>query len=262
MLASLLLTKTKKTKGNDGIKFVVQYPSYGCFTQEGVRILSRYNTLRAVGREVREVREEEKWLELAFERFSSTQKHLVSEALLDRWNEKGQFLVRYTISSQELSVLCCERYLSDEVINLLINKYCDAANGRFGRDLFTMLPSDVFTKFRESAVHNLYANVDISTVETIFLPMHLHGNHWGLLVFDASNCSVEYDDGFHYPVTASIQELASKTLTTLCEMNGLQRFQPSIWSRVQRFRVPIVDIKEGFWHTFICPTFNRKLQKK
>ena len=23
-----------------------------------------------------------------------------------------------------------------------------------------------------------------------------------------------------------------------------------------------VDIKEGFWHTKICATFNRKLQKK
>ena len=23
-----------------------------------------------------------------------------------------------------------------------------------------------------------------------------------------------------------------------------------------------VDIKEGFWHTFICPTFNRKLKFK
>ena len=26
--------------------------------------------------------------------------------------------------------------------------------------------------------------------------------------------------------------------------------------------LPIVDIKEGFWHTKICATFNRKLQKK
>ena len=24
----------------------------------------------------------------------------------------------------------------------------------------------------------------------------------------------------------------------------------------------LVDIKEGFWHTKICATFNRKLQKK
>ena len=135
----------------------------------------------------------------------------------------------FTVTSQELSVLCCERYLTDEVINLLIIKYCDAANRRLEEELFCMLPSDVSTNFRKSAVHNLYANVNMSTVDLIFLPMHLHGNHWGLLVFDVRDCSIEYDDGFHYPITA---------FTT-----GLSRFQPSIWnrSRVQRFRVPMPD---------------------
>ena len=52
------LFKTKNTKGNEGIEFVVQYPSSGCFTLEGVRILSRYDTPRTVEREVRE---EERW---------------------------------------------------------------------------------------------------------------------------------------------------------------------------------------------------------
>ena len=52
------LFKMKNTKGNEGIEFVVQYPSSGCFTLERVRILSRYDTPRTVGREVRE---EERW---------------------------------------------------------------------------------------------------------------------------------------------------------------------------------------------------------
>ena len=235
------LFKTKNTKGNKGIEFIVQYPSYGCFTLEGVQILSRYDILRTVKREVRE---EERWLDLAFERLSSNQKHFVSEALLDSWNEKSQHLVCYkgfTVTSQGFSVFCCGRYLTDEVINLLINKYCDEANGRHGMDFFALLPSVVSTKFRQSAVHNLRANVDMRTVEMIFLPMHLHGNHWGLLVFDASNCSVEYDDGFHFPVTVSIQELVGKTLASLCEITSLLRCQPSTWSRVQRFRVPMPD---------------------
>lgn len=30
-----------------------------------------------------------------------------------------------------------------------------------------MLPSDISTNFRESAVHNLYANVDMNTVDLI-----------------------------------------------------------------------------------------------
>ena len=40
------LVKAKNTKGNEGFKFVVQYNAYGCFNQEGVRILGRYDTLR------------------------------------------------------------------------------------------------------------------------------------------------------------------------------------------------------------------------
>jgi len=59
------LFKTQNTKGNEGIEFVFQYPSYGCFTVEGVRILRRYDILRTVEREVRE---EEKWLDLAFKK--------------------------------------------------------------------------------------------------------------------------------------------------------------------------------------------------
>ena len=71
--------------------------------------------------------------------------------------------------------------------------------------------------------------------------MHLHGNHWGLLVFDVHDCSIEYNDGFHYPITASIQQLANTTLRTISETTGLSRFQLSVWNRVQRFRVPMPD---------------------
>lgn len=63
-----------------------------------------------------EVHEEEKWLELALKGCPQQQKPLVTEALLDNWNVKGQYLVQskgHTITSQELSALCCERYLTD-----------------------------------------------------------------------------------------------------------------------------------------------------
>ncbi|KAJ7387583.1 Cysteine-type peptidase [Desmophyllum pertusum] len=211
---ALCMTINAKRR-NARLKYVVQYPSYGCFTigRRIVRILSRYDTLRTV---VKEVREEEKWLEVAFKELPQTEKHLVSEALLDNWNEKGQYLVQlkwYNITSQELSVLCCERYLNDEVINLLINTFCDAANERHGRTLYTMLSSYISTNFQTSAVQYIYANVDMSTVEIIFLPIHLNGNHWGLLVFDANNCFVGYDYRFHYPVTLSLQDLPGKIIT-------------------------------------------------
>jgi len=126
------------------------------------------------------VQEEERWLDGTSGRLSAKEKETVKAALLDRWNLNGQLLVQYkgfNITSQELSVLCCERYLTDEIINVLTIKYCDAANERLGRDVIAMLPTDTSRHFRESAVFNLVANVDMSTVEMIFLPMLLHGNH-------------------------------------------------------------------------------------
>ena len=235
------LLKTKRKKEGNGLNFVVDYASYGCFTLDGVRILSRYDILRTVEREVHQ---EEKWLEQTFKGGPEQQKTLVTEALLDNWNAKGQYLVQrkgYTIKSQELSVLCCERYLTDEIINLFISKYCDTANDGFGRSVFAMLPSDVSTQFQTSAVHHLNANVELSTVETIFLPIHRDGNHWGLLVFNVNKRCFEYDDGFHYPKSLSIQELADKTLASLYEISTLQHFRPSAWMKVQRFKVPMPD---------------------
>ena len=128
---------------------------------------------------------------------------------------------------------------------MLTIKYRDAANARLERHVFAMLPTDISKQFRESAVFNLSANIDISAVEMIFLPMLLHGNHWRLLVFNVRDCTVEYDDGFHYPVTTSVQQLSDGTLKAIFETTGLQRFQPPIWNKVQRFRVPMPDQPSG-----------------
>ena len=179
---------------------------------------------------------------------SAKEKETVKEALLDRWNLNGQLLVQYkgfNVTSPELSVLCCERYLTDEIINVLAIKYCDAANSRLERSVFAMLPTDISKHFRENAVFNLSANIDMSTVEMIFLPILLHGNLWGLLVFNVRDCTVEYDDGFHNPVASPVQQLSGRTLKAIFETTGLQRFQPSIWNKVQRFRVPMPDQPSG-----------------
>ena len=190
--------KTKNKEGNEEFNFTVQCASYG-FTQEGVRIQSRFDTLRRVKREVQE---EERWLDGACGRLSAKEKTTVKEALLDRWNLNGQLLVQYkgfNVMLQELSVLCCERYLTDEINSVLTIKSCDAANARLERDVFAMLSSDTSKHLRESVVFNLSANIDMSTVEMIFLPMLLHGNHWGLLVFNVR--FIEYETFLQDPTT-------------------------------------------------------------
>ena len=65
------LLKTKRKEEGNSRHLVVEYPSYGCFMFDSVRILSRYDILRTVAREVRQ---EEKWLKLAFKGCPQQQK--------------------------------------------------------------------------------------------------------------------------------------------------------------------------------------------
>ena len=58
-------------------------------------------------------------------------------------------------------------------------------------------------------------DVDMIAVDMVFLPMHLHGTHLVILVFDARNCYVEYDDGFrntlYYHIGSGTSEHDIKT---------------------------------------------------
>lgn len=85
-----------------------------------------------------------------------------------------------------------------------------------------------------------------------YIPIHRDGNHWGLLVFNVNKRCVEYDDGFHYSVCLSIQELADKTLAHLYEITTLQHFRPWTWSKVQRFTVPMPDQPNGSGSCGVC----------
>jgi len=96
----------------------------------------------------------------------------VTDALLDRWNVDGNFVASYRnyhITSQELSLLCGERYLSDETINMLIQRYCDVANEKQNRSRYLLLPSFLSTgEFPKDIVRNVCDSVDISMVDTMY----------------------------------------------------------------------------------------------
>lgn len=222
-------------------EYVAEYPQYSCFTLEGLRILTRYDKIR---NPARQEPEEIRWMATAFEGLPERDTKLMVGAFLDRWNTSGNVLVDYKgykITSQDLSVLCCEGYLNDEVMNLLIIKYCENANERPQEEVFTMLPSYVTSVFGTNSIHQLCVSVDMGKVDTIFLPTHLHGCHWGLTIFYVKEKEVQFDDGYHCPITNSLQDTINSILSTFHQATGLQCFEPSFWSRVQRFKIPMPD---------------------
>ena len=84
-----------------------------------------------------------------------------------------------------------------------------------------MLPSYVTSDFGSNTIYQLCPHVDMSKVRTLFLPMHLHGCHWGLAIFFLKEHEVQFDDGYHCPITNEIENTIKGILRTfvLCARN-------------------------------------------
>ena len=236
--ALLKIVSKKTTKRLQ--EYIVLYSDYGCFTLEGLRILI-------------DTTEYEQCHERYQKRYDGRPWHLkdyladrmrVAEALLDRWNTSVSYLLEskgYTITSQDLSVLCCERYLNDQVMNLLIRKFCDDVNERMGENV----PSYVKVDFGLNVIHQLCANMDITSTEIVFFPVHLHGNHWGLSIFYIKEREVQFDDGYHCAITKQLGDNINSILTKFHEATNLPCFELSSWGSVKRFKVPMPDQPTG-----------------
>ena len=115
------LEKELTTSENAKSTPVAKTSCYGDFDIEGIRLLKRFHRLKCLRREVSF---EKKWLQSVFH---NNQKE-VTEALLDRWNLDSACLRSYDnfrITSQELSLLCSERYLSPNHWGLAIFSMTD-----------------------------------------------------------------------------------------------------------------------------------------
>ena len=136
---------------------------------------------------------EKEWVHKGFENTPFQQD--VTNALFDQWNLQGTWLAsygNYRISSQELSLLCGERYLSDEVVNFLALKYYDRANEeqQSCKNILLLLfqsTGDIL----ESTVTNICLNHDMENAVNMFLLVFMPKKcHWGLAIFSVIEHSV------------------------------------------------------------------------
>ena len=150
----------------------VRIPSYGKFDINGIRNLQRFHRLKRLRAEVSF---EKQWINKLFE--NTPFEPEVAHALFDRWNLQGTWLASYgsyKITSQELSRLCGERYLSDELLNLLALKYCNRANEEQPSSHNVLLPSFLSTgNILESVINNICLNHDMENAINMFLSVYM-----------------------------------------------------------------------------------------
>lgn len=224
---------------------VVKFPLYGNFDREGVRILKRFHRLKVLRKEVEF---EKKWLQSTFSEKDPMLQEEVTYALLDRWNIEGSYLAtygNYRITSQELSLLCGERYLSDEILNFLVEKYCDKSNQEKQVEHSILLPSFLSTgDVLRNVVERICLRKDMGLVTNMFLPVHMNMCHWGLAVFSVVEQTVFFDDGYHCPIPNNFKSNAVKILNIIYECTGSDKYKPSNWTDIKRFVVPMPDHQE------------------
>ena len=217
----------------------VKILSYGVFDINGIRTLQRFHRLKCLRAEVSF---EKQWVNEVFKNTPFEKE--VRHALFDRWNPQGTYLVsygNYRITSQELSLLCGERYLSDEVLNLLALKYCDRANEEHQSCQNILLPSFLSTGLvLESVVTNICLYNDTEKVTNMFLPVYMPDEcHWGLAIFSVIEHTVFFDDGYHCPIPEDLKSNASEILRLIHQATGNDNFHPKKWCQIKRFKVPM-----------------------
>jgi len=108
----------------------------------------------------------------------------VIDALLNRWNKDERFIAchgNYQITSQTLSLLAGERYLTDKIMYFLIQKYCNKANEAPEKNgLQILLPLFLSTgTVLRNVVQRLCILNDMERVKYVFLPVHMNKSQWG-----------------------------------------------------------------------------------
>ena len=231
--------RKRKPKIDPDAQGNVKILSYGVFDINGIRTLQRFHRLKRLRAEVSF---EKQWVNEVFKNTPFEKE--VRHALFDRWNPQGTYLVsygNYRITSQELSLLCGERYLSDEVLNLLALKYCDRANEEHQSCQNILLPSFLSTGLvLESVVTNICLYNDTEKVTNMFLPVYMPDEcHWGLAIFSVIEHTVFFDDGYHCPIPEDLKSNASEILRLINQATGNDNFHPKKWCQIKRFKVPM-----------------------
>ena len=236
---------SKEFRAGKHTDLVVKFPLYGNFDKDGVRILQQFHRLKCLRRDVQF---EKKWLQSTFSKEDRNLQKQVTHALLDRKNTEGSYLASYSnyrITSQELSLLCGERYLSDEILNFLVEMHCNKSNEQSQVDKNILLPSFLSTgDVLRSVVEHICLSKDMERVVNMFMPVHMNMCHWGLAIFSVQDQTVMFDDGYHCPIPDSLKSNAKKILNIIFETTGSDKYQPLNWNTFKRFTFPMPDQPE------------------
>ena len=71
------------------------------------------------------------------------------------------------------------------------------------------------------------------------MPVHINSNHWGPAIFSIIDQTVFFHDGYHSPIPDDLNRNAHEIIEIIHHVTRNDKFLPSKWSKIKRFRVPM-----------------------
>ena len=202
------------SENKSGRKCVVHSP-FGVFSEESINDLIRLHRARVIKAEVAE---EMDWLNSSMEKPSMVADHPLPESISmfkslihsQRFDEE---IAEYGMSPQELSKVCCNRWLSCDHILWIVKKLNSMQSStmcvylNFVRDIKRFVAKRLRPDQPRPSSLIFILNVGKSHDGSVYLSDDENqGNHWSICYLDKGKRTVTYADSLAYNVPTSLKE--------------------------------------------------------
>ena len=204
---------------DEDLDIAVKFGDLGVFDTRAMDIWIKASSAASIKSRVKE---EERWLQSSNGVLTDTQIKEVASLLFD--SEPEQEILRVNdviVDANDLSSLAAERFVTGFVIDVLCLKFCEEAiMAKDSQSLY--LPSFTQTwascgsiPYLKSKLKPYVSGRNLSEVQWILTPIHVNGNHWGLLCINMVLREVFYDDGLKVNHPSNINEIVQKVFQVI-----------------------------------------------
>lgn len=229
---------TDEESDDEDIEAAVKFGDLGIFDVNTLDIWTKASKAATIKLKVQE---EENWLRSTS---STLTPHQIDEIKAMLFESRPQQVILQIgdmlVDAEDLSTLAAERYLNGFVIDGACLKYSDEAMSRNSRTLY--LPSCTQTwassnnlRFLKSKLKPFLSGRDLSNIIWILTPIHVNGNHWGLLCLNMVQQVPFYDDGLKQNPPINIALIVENLLNAV---SSNSKTKWNIPTPIERFGMP------------------------
>lgn len=234
----LVNESTDEESDDEDVEAAVKFGDLGIFDISAIDIWDKASKAATIKLKVHE---EENWLRSTKSTLTPQQIDEIKAMLFESKPQQEILQIGdIIVDAEDLSTLAAERYLNGFVIDGACLKYSDEAMSRNSHTLY--LPSCTQTwasssnlRFLKSKLKPFLSGRDLRNIIWILTPIHVNGNHWGLLSLNMVQQVPFYDDGLKQNPPINIAHIVDQLIKAV---SSNSKTKWAIPSPIERFGMP------------------------